>query len=64
MRVNSPIVTSTPPTSSMTPAAMMTGMNFSGGAGMSDAGQCKIFIVPCSRKSRPDTMRSTLRSCG
>src|SRR5690348_10143833 len=61
MRVKRPIATRIPATHSMTPAA-----TYNGGSGCigNGTGKAKNLDRPCSRKSRPTTMRSTASSCG
>src|ERR1700743_3105503 len=61
MRLKKPSATSAPPTSSMMPAAMSMGGR---GPWPMGAGKLTIFISPCSRNSRPTTMRVTPRICG
>src|SRR5438309_622644 len=61
IRVSRPIVTSTPASSSITPAA-----NSIGGKGWTGnvTGKAKNFEVACSRKSSPTTMRRTASTGG
>ena len=51
-----------PPTNSSTPANQNSEPN--AGAGMSEAGKPKSFIVPCSMKSSAVTIRRTASACG
>src|ERR1051325_99411 len=62
MLVNSPTVISAPQTSSMMPAAFMSGGRF--GIAPEGSGNAIIFCVPCSMNKRPTTIRRMLRSCG
>src|SRR6476620_2674986 len=59
-RVNSPIVISRPPTSSITPAkTSIVGSGWTGNG----TGKPKNFDSPCSRNSNPVTMRRIARIC-
>src|SRR5262245_45624713 len=60
-RVNNPITMSTPPISSISPAAPLIVMGDALFIG--PTGKLRYLVVPCCRRSSPDIMRRRLRSC-
>src|SRR3954465_1427449 len=62
IRVNKPMVTSTPARHSITPAATSSGGS---GPGIGNgAGKPKNFDSPCSRNRSPTTIRRSASNCG